>query len=470
MEVADKLTVLTDAAKYDVACTSSGVDRDARLGRLGNACCAGICHSFAADGRCITLLKVLLTNFCIYDCAYCANRCSNDIPRAAFTPRELADLTTAFYKRNYIEGLFLSSGVIRSPDYTMEAICKTLSILRDEYEFNGYIHAKAIPGASPELVERLGLLADRLSVNVELPSESSLKVLAPDKNTTALMRPMQLISSRVAQNKAERALSHKQGKRFAPAGQSTQLIVGASPESDFDILALSNELYRSYDLKRVFFSASLPHNTDELLPNAAAEVPLNREHRLYQADWLMRFYGFDVDEIIDEKHPFLDPFLDPKANWALQHMDQFPVEINTAPYEMLLRVPGLGVRGAKRVLRARRHKSLTHESLVQLGLKLKRMQYFIVCSGQYHAALPFKRDAIRTRLQHEASSSGKPHRSGGKNQLEGQLSLFDSPTVATAQESCAWPVQREQARAFLAQERKLKLLEDASSPKFARAS
>lgn len=457
MDAADKLAVLADAAKYDVACTSSGVDRDARLGHLGATSCAGICHSFSADGRCITLLKVLLTNYCVYDCAYCANRRSNDIPRVALTPRELADITIGFYRRNYIEGLFLSSGVLRSPDHTMELICRTLSILRDDYGFNGYIHAKAIPGASPELIERAGMLADRMSINVELPSERSLRVLAPDKSLPDVASSMGYIAARSEEDGSTRSITKAHGARFAPAGQSTQLIVGASPESDLDILSLSSGLYRSYGLKRVFFSAYLPHNTDELLPDASVTVPLDREHRLYQADWLMRFYGFSVNEIVDDEHPFLDPDLDPKITWALSHFDEFPIEIITAPYETLLRVPGLGVRGARRIVKARHHRSLTHDDLKQLGLSLKRMRYFIVCSGQYRSPLPFDHDRIRRQLVLDGKRAGKPRRSGGREPLEGQLSLFDSPEVAGTH---AQPhLQLGQVQAFEAQARRLRVLD-----------
>ena len=465
MDTMTKLELLTAAAKYDVACTSSGIDRDARLGHLGSTTCAGICHSFSADGRCITLLKVLLTNSCLYDCAYCANRRSNDIPRVAFRPQELAELTMAFYRRNYIEGLSLSSGIVRSPDYTMELLCHTLSILRESLGFEGYIHAKAIPGASEALVGRLGRLADRLSVNIELPSERSMQVLAPDKSHASATAPMCIIASKVAQDRVDRASSRKRRQRFAPAGQSTQLIIGASPETDLDILMLSSSLYRRFDLKRVFFSAYLPHNDDSLLPGVAADVPLEREHRLYQADWLMRFYGFEASEIVDEEHPFLDPLLDPKVSWALQHPELFPIEVNTAPYEMLLRVPGLGVRGARRLVRARRHVTLSHDSLAALRLQLKRMQYFITCNGRYRAPLAFEPELVRSRLVADAVSA-RAKRKGGLELAPGQLSLFEEaqplldggpnardllpPEAAPFQ-----PFQREQLRAFAAQERKL---------------
>ena len=448
MDTIEKLAILTDAAKFDVACTSSGVDRDAQLGRLGTTTCAGICHSFAADGRCITLLKVLQTNVCVYDCSYCVNRRSNDIPRAAFQPRELAELTMGFYRRNYIEGLFVSSGVIGSPDRSMELMLETVRILRDELGFNGYIHAKAIPGASPELITRMGLLVDRMSVNVELPSQRSLDLLAPDKSPYSVLEPMGLIAQGIQCNQQERALSRRLRERFAPAGQSTQLIVGASPEDDYQILSLSAALYRRFELKRVFYSAYLPVNDDPLLPDKGCLAPLDREHRLYQADWLTRFYGFEVEELISPQDPWLDTLLDPKAGWALAHLDQFPVEINRAPYEMLLRVPGLGVTGAKRICQARRQRTLRPESLRKLGLSLKRMQYFITCDGSYKAPLPFDGELIRKQLQKEGSKANKAARGGDKRPLDGQLSLIDSGDEG-------------RQRAFAAPEARLQRLEAA---------
>ncbi|MCL2881897.1 MAG: putative DNA modification/repair radical SAM protein [Coriobacteriia bacterium] len=386
MDVNEKLEILTDAAKYDVACTSSGVDRASRPGMLGSASCAGICHSFAADGRCISLLKVLMTNECIYDCAYCTNRASNDRPRASFTPQELADLTIGFYRRNYIEGLFLSSGVSHSPDHATEQMCEAIMLLRETYRFRGYIHAKAIPGASPELVERLGLLVDRLSVNIELPSERSLKLLAPNKARRAILGPMAQIRDGVAQTKA--LARYKGAPRFAPAGQSTQMIVGATPETDHQILNLSSALYRSYDLRRVFFSAYIPVGTSEFLPQGKP-APLAREHRLYQADWLMRMYGFSVDEIVDEAHPDLDPLIDPKCQWALRHLDFFPIEVNTATLEELMRVPGIGTFGARKIVRARRAARLSYDDLKLLKIVARRAQYFITCGGKYRAGLRF---------------------------------------------------------------------------------
>ncbi len=381
MDTMEKLTILTDAAKYDVACTSSGVDRAGRRGSLGNSVACGICHSFSADGRCISLLKVLMSNACCYDCCYCVNRRSNDTRRATFDPRELAELTIAFYRRNYIEGLFLSSGIVRNPDYTAELLIKTLDILRNEYKFNGYIHCKAIPGADERLINQLGMLADRMSVNIELPSESSLTRLAPDKSREAVLRPMSQINRSIVQNKSELTL-YRHAPRFVPAGQSTQMIIGATPDTDRQILRLTSGLYRKYQLKRVFFSAYMPVVSDSRLPALTEKPPLLREHRLYQADWLLRFYGFEADEILDDAHPDFNPLFDPKCNWALHHPEYFPIEINRAPYEMLLRVPGIGVKSAQRIVRARRTGSLRAEDLKKMGVFMKRAQYFITASGR----------------------------------------------------------------------------------------
>jgi len=385
LTISEKLQILTDAAKYDVACTSSGGDR--RGGQLGKTIAAGCCHSFSADGRCITLLKVLLTNICCYDCRYCVNRTSNDLPRAMFTPRELADLTIDFYRRNYIEGLFLSSAVVRSPDYTTELMIKTLTILREEYGFSGYIHAKAIPGADPLLTHRLGLLADRLSVNIELPSSKSLALLAPDKKKESIFRPMAQIREGILQTKADK-LKFRHTPEFAPAGQSTQMIVGASDETDYHILKLSEGMYQKYALKRVFFSAYIPVADSPLLPSPLDfKPPLLREHRLYQSDWLLRFYHFQADEILSPDQPNLNPLLDPKCNWAMNHLEHFPVEVNTADYRTLLRVPGIGVIGARKILSARRWRSLDEDSLKKLGIVMKRAQYFLTCSGRMTPAL-----------------------------------------------------------------------------------
>ncbi|MCC8023028.1 MAG: putative DNA modification/repair radical SAM protein, partial [Clostridiales bacterium] len=342
-----------------------------------NTFIGGLCHSFAADGRCISLLKVLMTNSCIYDCKYCVNRCSSDTPRTTFTPEELAELTIQFYRRNYIEGLFLSSGVLRSPDYTMERMIRTLELLRNQYQFWGYIHAKTIPGASPELVYKLGLLADRLSVNIEMPSEASLKQLAPNKTKDAILKPMGQIAGGVKANRQELA-RYRNAPRFASAGQSTQLHLGASPESDLRILRLSSGLYRKYSLKRVFYSAYIPAVEDSLLPSVDTKPPLLREHRLYQADWLMRFYQFDAEEILSEDAPNFNPYLDPKCHWAVNHMEYFPVDVNRASEAQLLRVPGIGPTSAKRILTARRHGTLGTAELKRLGVVLKRAQYFIL--------------------------------------------------------------------------------------------
>ncbi len=419
MELMDKLTILTDAAKYDAACTSSGLDRTSRPGRLGTTMMAGCCHSFSADGRCVTLLKVLMTNVCAYDCQYCVNRRSNDLPRAAFTPRELAELTIQFYRRNYIEGLFLSSAVLKNPDYTTEQMIAALRIIREDYGFAGYIHAKAIPGADPLLTYRLGLLADRLSVNIELPSEQSLQLLAPDKQKAAILRPMKQIRDGITQSKHELKL-YRGAPQFAPAGQSTQMIIGATPESDLHILRLTEGLYQKYKLKRVFYSAYLPVSTSPLLPaRQDYQPPLLREHRLYQADWLLRYYHFQAAELLDEQHPNFNPLVDPKCSWALQHMEQFPVEVNTADYEMLLRVPGIGTTGARRILTARRVAPLTFDGLKKLKIVLKRAQYFLTCSGRMIPGLSRVRpDNV---LRHLVALE-KPLLAGEAPQ---QLSLFD---------------------------------------------
>ena len=381
MNLEEKLEILADSAKYDVACTSSGVDRAGQHGKLGSCRAAGICHAFTPDGRCVSLLKVLYSNACCYDCSYCVNRRSNDRPRASFTPRELADLTIGFYKRNYIEGLFLSSAVIQSPDRTMELMIRALRILREEYGFNGYIHAKTIPGADPVLVQQLGLLADRLSVNIELPSEISLNQLAPDKKKTSILRPMKQIAVQNAQSKRELAV-YRHAPAFAPAGQSTQMIIGATPENDRHIMDLTEALYKKYSLKRVFYSAYLPVVEDSRLPALQTKPPLLREHRLYQADWLLRYYHFSARELLTEEEPNFDPYLDPKCTWALRHPAFFPVEVNTADRAALLRVPGIGPKSVDRILQARRVQHLGMPELKQIGVVLKRAQYFITCSGR----------------------------------------------------------------------------------------
>ena len=379
---------------------------------------AGCCHSFSADGRCITLLKVLMTNRCVFDCKYCVNRRSNDTRRAAFTPRELAELTIGFYRRNYIEGLFLSSGVLRSPDYTTERMIECLRILREEYRFNGYIHAKAIPGTSPELVQRLGLLADRLSVNIELPSQKGLQTLAPDKSKQAILRPMAQIRDRARESKAELVKS-RHAPVFAPAGQSTQLIVGATADNDRHILHLTQSLYEKYRLKRVFYSAYVPVVENSLLPSKDTKPPLLREHRLYQADWLLRFYGFRAEELLDEQHPDFNPLVDPKCHWAIGHLEQFPLEIMNAEYETLLRVPGIGPISARRIVSARRHGTLRFEDLKKLGVVLKRAQFFITCGGRMRQGLQFTAQTLQRQLEAMERGQLPPEECL-------QLSLFDS--------------------------------------------
>ena len=381
METKEKLRILADSAKYDAACTSSGSDRKNKPGGIGSASLAGCCHAFSSDGRCISLLKVLFTNYCINDCKYCLCRRSNDIERASFEPRELADLFINFYRRNYVEGLFLSSGIIKSPDYTAELLLEVLTILRKEYFFNGYIHVKAIPGAAPELINALGHLTDRMSINIELPSEGSLKLLAPQKSREKVTKPMGQIRDGIVQRKNEIKL-FRHTPSFVPAGQSTQMIIGATPDSDFQIIRLSEALYKNYGLKRVFYSAYVPVGNHPILPKDV-KPPLLREHRLYQADWLLRFYGFKAEEILSENNDHLDPLLDPKCFWAINHLENFPVEINSAPYEMLLRVPGIGVRSAQRIVAARRTANLRFEDLAKLRVQLKRAVYFITCNGKY---------------------------------------------------------------------------------------
>ncbi len=419
MELLDKLAVLADAAKYDAACTSSGAKRGHKEGMIGNTSSSafGCCHTFSADGRCVTLLKVLLSNDCCYDCKYCINRRTNDTPRASFEPRELAELTIGFYRRNYIEGLFLSSAVLSSPDRTTEQMIEALRILREEYRFNGYIHAKAIPGTSPELVRRLGLLADRLSVNIELPSETALRALAPNKTKRAILAPMEQIRDQVIESKAE-LVKYKDAPRFAPAGQSTQLIVGASGESDRHILNLTESLYDRYRLKRVFYSAYVPVVENTLLPSLDTKPPLLREHRLYQADWLLRFYGFRASELLGEDEPDFDPRLDPKCCWALRHPEQFPVEVNRADYETLLRVPGVGVVSAKRILVARRGGTLHADDLRKLGVVMKRAQYFLTCSGRLATPLRLSHAGIAANLMAVERAALPPEQGE-------QLSLFE---------------------------------------------
>ena len=377
--VLDKLKILAESAKYDVSCASSGTSRSHKKGQIGSAEGWGICHSFAEDGRCISLLKIMLTNNCIYDCAYCINRRSNDLPRATFSVTELVNLTIEFYRRNYIEGLFLSSGVVRNPDYTMERLVKVVKDLRQVYRFNGYIHLKSIPGASQELVNEAGLYSDRMSVNIEIPNEQSLQLLAPEKDFQSVFTPMRYIQQGMLQSAEERK-KYRHAPRFVPAGQSTQMIVGATSDSDKDILHLTSALYKRPSMKRVYYSGFVPVNGyDKRLP-ALKQPPLVRENRLYQADWLLRFYNFKVDEIVDDSYPDLDLEIDPKLAWALRHPEAFPVDINRADYEMLLRVPGLGVKSAKMILTARRYSRLGTSHLKQIGVVLKKAQYFITCN------------------------------------------------------------------------------------------
>ena len=424
MELNEKLRILGDAAKYDAACTSSGTDRKGSRGSMGSAHASGICHSFAGDGRCISLLKVLLSNACAYDCAYCVNRRSNDVPRASFMPRELADLTMQFYRRNYIEGLFLSSGIIGTPDNTCEKMIAVLRILREEYRFRGYIHAKAIPGADPILIRQLGLLADRMSVNIEMPSSTSLTRLAPNKTKKAILAPMDYMSQRIEENSRD-LVRYRHAPKFAPAGQSTQMIIGASPETDYHILKLSEGLYRRYGLKRVFFSAYVPVVPHPLLPGADTPPPLWREHRLYQADWLLRFYGFDADELLDEEHAALHPYLDPKCHWALRHSGLFPLEVNRASHEELLRVPGIGAKSAWRILQARRACPLSWDALEKIGVVMKRAQYFLLCRGKRKPGLETRRSTLLAAMMSERERKRYLLESGEVQ----QLSLFEQETA-----------------------------------------
>lgn len=479
-DVQEKLHILADAAKYDVACTSSGVKRKGQEGMLGNAESCGICHSFASDGRCISLLKILMTNHCIYDCKYCVNRVSNDVPRATFTPEEICELTVEFYKRNYIEGLFLSSGVLKDPTYTMEKMCETLSLLRTKYAFNGYIHVKTIPGASDELLAAAGFLADRISVNLELPTAEGLKRLAPNKSFQTILKPMKRVSATIAESRqaigksgymersrgnaylpgsifeknrmrlaqqerysqgnsslweyahstAVPAIVSERGqiREFAPAGQSTQMIIGATDENDYTLLQTTQRLYQTYDLKRVFYSAYIPINEDQALPGLDTPVPLLREHRLYQADWLLRFYGFQADELLSETRPNFNVQLDPKCDWALRHLGEFPVEVRTASYDVLLRVPGIGPKSAGRIVNARRYGSISFEHLKKMGVVLKRAHYFITCGGKMMYRTPIEEQyitrqltGVNTRENWQIQHQQEDHR---------QMSLFDDFGIA----------------------------------------
>lgn len=433
MDVSRKIEILAESAKYDVSCSSSGVMENNRQGTVGSTAQAGICHSFTADGRCVSLLKLLFTNACIFDCHYCINRRSNQIPRATFTPQEVADLTMDFYLRNYIEGLFLSSAIIKNVDYTCELLIKTLKILRYEKGFRGYIHVKAIPGADEKLIEELGYLADRMSVNVELPSRESLKLLAPDKDPLALYKPMKQITTLKKEQSYLPAV--RKGPSFVPAGQSTQMIIGASPESDRAIVKIAENLYHKYELKRVYYSAYIPVNSDSLLPAVTTEPPLLREHRLYQADWLMRYYKFSAEEILTEAKPNFNLYLDPKANWAVQHYEQFPVDVQSAGYELLLRIPGIGPESAKNIVKARKYYRLQLSDLKKLGVVIKRAQYFISCNRERPAGLIHDPEWVIASL-----ISSKQYQTlkelNTQSQAE-QLSLFDVEKVDHHQQRLA---------------------------------
>ena len=448
MTVMEKLQILSDAAKYDVACTSSGVDRKGNGHGMGNCIAPGICHTFSGDGRCVSLLKILFTNECIFNCSYCQNNCMNDIPRASFTPDEVCSLTMEFYRRNYIEGLFLSSGILVSPNYTMELIYQTLYQLRIKHHFNGYIHVKAIPGADPALIERTGFLADRMSINLELPTSDSLHTLAPCKSRRTILTPMRqiqngirndrlLLSDGASSTDASSAGSvfppavsagprmdlSAPSSRFVPAGQSTQMIIGATKENDYQLLSTSQLLYQQYDLKRVFYSAYIPVNEDSALPSRETKPPLLREHRLYQADWLLRFYGFQADELLDEAHPNFHAQLDPKCDWALRHMELFPVEINTAEYADLLRVPGIGPKSAMRIVKSRRSSHLSFEHLKKIGVVLKRAKYFITCEGKMMYHMRLEQQFLTRQLTGEEAASNWEVSHPEQYQ---QLSLFDA--------------------------------------------
>ena len=386
--IEEKLRILSDAAKYDVSCSSSGSSRKNTNNGLGNAARNGICHSWSADGRCISLLKILMTNYCIYDCKYCINRKDNDIERAILSPEEIVKLTINFYRRNYIEGLFLSSGIIKSADYTMELMIAVAKKLRLEEKFNGYIHMKVIPGASRQLINEIGLYVDRVSVNIEFAENTALKLLAPDKKATDISTSMGLIRKNMIENAEDKKI-FKSTPSFIPAGQTTQMIIGASGESDYAILARSENLYKNFDLKRVYYSGYVPVNKSGILVSTEQAVPMIREHRLYQADWLLRFYDFKADEILDEKDPFVDPLLDPKTNWAIKNSHFFPIEINKASYKDLLRVPGIGVTSAKRIVMTRKYSTIRYEHLKKLGIVIKRAKYFIVVNGEF---LGFKKE------------------------------------------------------------------------------
>ena len=411
-----KLNILADAAKYDVSCSSSGSNRKNQGGALGNAAQSGICHSYTEDGRCVSLLKILLTNHCIYDCAYCTSRRSHDTPRAAFTVEEVVDLTMQFYRRNYIEGLFLSSGIFKNSDYTMERLVEVAKILRTRERFGGYIHLKTIPGASAELLKQAGLYADRLSVNIEIPTKSGLALLAPEKTHDQLKAPMQTVKEEIITLKESRK-AHKKAPKFAPAGQTSQMIVGASNETDLQVIQLSSHFYQQYNLKRVYYSGYVPMLSDKRLPAVGTPVPMVRENRLYQADWLMRFYGFAAHEIVEPDQPFLDLDCDPKLAWAIRHREHFPVHIQTASYQMIIRIPGIGTKTARKIIQARRYNQLTLEHLKKMGAAVNRAKYFIATTGKNEHLAHLTRDNFRQYVLAQTQTKYKSQRSG-------QLSLF----------------------------------------------
>lgn len=421
MTLGEKLEILSDAAKYDVSCTSGGTERKGDGEGMGNCRKAGICHSFSADGRCISLLKILFTNECIYDCKYCVNRSGNDVVRTSFTPEEVCTLTMEFYRRNYIEGLFLSSGVLKSPNYTMELLYTVLYKLRHEHNFQGYIHVKAIPGADSRLIQMTGYLADRMSVNIELPTAESLRLLAPHKTRKNILAPMRFVQQMSAENQYE-IQTYRHVPKFVPAGQSTQMIIGATPESDYQILHVAESLYKKFDLKRVFYSAFIPVNEDKNLPSVKEQrPPLLREHRLYQADWLLRYYHFEAGELLDEENPNFNAYLDPKCFWALRHLEEFPIEINYAAYDMLLRVPGIGYKSASRIVKARRMGMLDFEDLKKMGVVLKRALYFITCKGKMMYPIRMDEDYITRNLLNTKEKLPE----GADGMSFRQLSLFD---------------------------------------------
>ena len=421
MTLGEKLEILSDAAKYDVSCTSGGTERKGDGEGMGNCRKAGICHSFSADGRCISLLKILFTNECIYDCKYCVNRSGNDVVRTSFTPEEVCTLTMEFYRRNYIEGLFLSSGVLKSPNYTMELLYTVLYKLRHEHNFQGYIHVKAIPGADSRLIQMTGYLADRMSVNIELPTAESLRLLAPHKTRKNILEPMRFVQQMSAENQYE-IQTYRHVPKFVPAGQSTQMIIGATPESDYQILHVAESLYKKFDLKRVFYSAFIPVNEDKNLPSVKEQrPPLLREHRLYQADWLLRYYHFEAGELLDEENPNFNAYLDPKCFWALRHLEEFPIEINYAAYDMLLRVPGIGYKSASRIVKARRMGMLDFEDLKKMGVVLKRALYFITCKGKMMYPIRMDEDYITRNLLNTKEKLPE----GADGMSFRQLSLFD---------------------------------------------